>query len=187
MGESQSRIKPICWNRKNPAKWGSINWLTNKSSSECLSLECRWSHGDTGQVQGTALHTLVEMCGFRAALGLDVKNNSVCEQCHGRDPNLLHSPEPSASSAWSDSSTLIVSICFVFSSFCFPTLSGPFSPRICRTDSLILHPIGWSKLFWVSFTSHEAVASGGCTEIILCRAHSILGTKILNPGCGSQG
>lgn len=74
-----------------------------------------------------------------------------------------------------------------FLPFVSPPFLDLFLPRIFKTDSLILHPIGWSKLFWVSFTSHEAVASGGCTEIILCRTHSILGTKILNPGCGSQG
>lgn len=160
---------------------GSIIWLTSQALSlfTCSAGEAT----ELRQLQRIALHIWVEMCGLRAAAGLDVTDNSVAEQCLGRDPNLLHGP-------WASSQLSLVrkqhNNClklFAFSSFHFLTLSGAFFPRIFKTDPLILHPFGCSKLFCVSLTSHEAVVSGGCTEII---PHSILGTRILNPGCGSQ-
>lgn len=107
---------------------GSIIWLTSQALSlfTCSAGEAM----ELRQLQRIALHIWVEMCGLRAAAGLDVTDNSVAEQCFGRDPNLLHSP-------WASSQLSLVrkqhNNClklFAFSSFHFLTLSGAFFPRI---------------------------------------------------------
>lgn len=156
-------------NANNPASWGQHYLINNQAKPCCWLLVAlsvfTWNAGEATEMKHWAASKA--MCGFIAAVGLDMRNNSVAEQSHGRDPNLLQSP-------WALSQLSLVTkglincfnlLCSFFLLFPHPFWTF-FLHRILKTDLLISHPVGWSKIFCVSFTSHEAAVSGGCTEIL---------------------
>lgn len=177
-------------NANNPASWGQYYLINNQAKPCCWLLvalsEFTWNAGKATEMRHWAASKAV--CVFIAAVGLDMRNNSVAEQCHGRDPNLLQSP-------WALSQLSLVTKglinCFNLLCSFFLLFPHPFWTFFC---------LGFSKLTsWfrtllgdprssVCLLPHMKLQFRGVAQKFshLWRARSILGNKILNPGCGSQ-